>query len=778
MRHGHAFEGADTPRATHLTENPASGNGHRLESHVFAPVSVIAPTRNEAANIAPLVARLERVLPDGSEIVFVDDSDDDTPAVIESMASRSRCPIRLIHRPPGQRAGGLGGAVVAGLRTARSAWDCVMDADLQHPPELIPRLLAQARLTQADLVIASRYCGEGKAEGLDGIRTAISRASTTAARLAFPRRLRRVSDPMSGFFLLRKDLIDLDALQPRGFKILLEILVRNRHLKVSEVGFEFGKRHAGESKASLREGLRYLAHLGTLRLGSDALRFAAFAAIGLSGLVVNTLVLLAGTELVGFHYLLSVVFATWASTLWNFSLTDAWVFGDRREANRWGERLAMFAFVNTLALLVRGPMIYVLTSLLGIYYVFSNIVSLVALSLVRYGMSDAWIWKATHRPRARGPYCYDIHGIVTVWSETWLPELERFLTSEPIDRPTIRVRIGGLRSPGPLGHPGTVSATPNGQRFFYDDGLGPLGFWIDVTIGETVEVIASPFLRRSPHVLYTNVVEPILRWTFVRKGYALVHGACIAFGDQAYLVTARTDTGKTTTILRVLDRQRRATDTGAFLSDDLTLLSPDGQALSYPKPMTISRHTVAAVNTPMLSRRQRLGLWVQSRLHSREGRRFALLLAQTRLPVATVNAMVQWIVPPPKYHIQQLVPRSKWAREAKLAGVFVIERGGEGEIPLDDRAALETLLSNSDDAYGFPPYPTIRHYLHGLDEQDLRPVEQQIVAQALSGVPARLLRSSTMDWWQRIPALVNLHDLRPAVEQPASPVVATGASVT
>ena len=110
--------------------------------------------------------------------------------------------------------------------------------------------------------------------------------------------------------------------------------------------------------------------------------------------------------------------------------------------------------------------------------------------------------------------------------------------------------------------------------------------------------------------------------------------------------------------------------------------------------------------------------------------------------------------------------------------MFVIERGGEGEISLDDRAALETLLSNSDDAYGFPPYPAIRHYLHGLDEQDLRPVEQQIVTQALSGVPARLLRSSTMDWWQRIPTLVNLRDARLALEQPASPVVATGASAT
>src|SRR3712207_5897214 len=123
-------------------------------------------------------------------------------------------------------------------------------------------------------------------------------------------------------------------------------------------------------------------------------------------------------------------------------------------------------------------------------------------------------------------------------------------------------------------------------------------------MGETVDVVASPLLRWSPHVLYTNVIEPILRWTFVDKGYALVHAACIAFGDAAYLVTARTDTGKTTTMLRMLDAQPKATGNGAFVSDDMTLLTADRQVLTYPKPLTISRHTVAAVNTPLLTRRE------------------------------------------------------------------------------------------------------------------------------------------------------------------------------
>ena len=184
-----------------------------------------------------------------------------------------------------------------------------------------------------------------------------------------------------------------------------------------------------------------------------------------------------------------------------------------------------------------------------------------------------------------------------------------------------------------------------------------------IDLGDRIEATASRLLRRSPHVLYTNVVEPILRWTFAERGYALVHAACLASGEDAFLVTARTDTGKTTTSLRMLDSHPYS-----FLSDDLTLVSPDGRVLTYPKPLTISRHTLKAVKTPLLSRRERIGLVVQSRLHSRSGRRFALILARTHLPAATINAVVQMIVPPPKYHVERLVPGVEVAPEARLDG--------------------------------------------------------------------------------------------------------------
>lgn len=225
-------------------------------------------------------------------------------------------------------------------------------------------------------------------------------------------------------------------------------------------------------------------------------------------------------------------------------------------------------------------------------------------------------------------YAYDIHGIISVVSDASLPELESFRVPKMIDQPTIRVRIGkpvASNGHSPNGH-GSNGHSPNGtEKIRFAEWTGWRGFSIEITRGNPIEVAASSLLAKSPHVLYTNVVEPILRWTFVERGYALVHGACLACGDDAYLVTARTDTGKTTTILRTLDSQPNFD----FLSDDLTIISPDGRVLPYPKPLTISRHTLVAVKTPLLTRKERTGLFFQSRLHSRSGRRFGLLLTKS-----------------------------------------------------------------------------------------------------------------------------------------------------
>jgi hypothetical protein len=405
--------------------------------------------------------------------------------------------------------------------------------------------------------------------------------------------------------------------------------------------------------------------------------------------------------------------------------------------------MALFFLMNNAALALRGPLLIVLTSGLGIHYALSNLLSLVSLTLVRFAVADGWIWAKEQPPKSRagGPYSYDIHGIVGVMSDVRLPELERFRAGGLAGHPDIRVRLGRISSNGDR---------PAAPAIRYREGPGGLGFGVLIDLGGPIEATASPLVGRSPHVLYTNVVEPILRWTFVDRGYALVHAACLAEGERAFFVTARTDTGKTTTSLRLLDSEPYS-----FLSDDLTLVAPDGRVLAYPKPLTISRHTLRAVKTPLLTRRERAGLVVQSRLHSRSGRRLALILARTHLPAATINALVQLLVPPPKYHVERLVPGVAVAREGRLAGMVVIQRGGIGEVVLSEDEALETLMSNCEDAYGFPPYSAIEDSLRRRNGSDLKQVERAIVASALSGLPSTLLRSETMDWSQRLPRVVS-----------------------
>jgi hypothetical protein len=136
-------------------------------------------------------------------------------------------------------------------------------------------------------------------------------------------------------------------------------------------------------------------------------------------------------------------------------------------------------------------------------------------------------------------------------------------------------------------------------------------------------------------------------------------------------------------------------------------------------------------------------------------RRFAFFLTRTGLPVATVNTVVQLLVPPPKYAVQRLVPGVEVAEHAKLGGLLVIQRSANGFEWLEEDDALEILLDNCEDAYGFPPYHLIEDFLLGSSADDLRSVERQILAGAFEGVAAALLSSTRLDWATRIPSLID-----------------------
>ena len=751
-------------------------------------LTVIVPTRNEAGNVAALLRRLDLSLRDRSaEVLVVDDSDDDTPAHVLRAGERSQVPVRLLHRTGAERSGGLGGAVVDGMCASAGSWVVVMDGDLQHPPELVPRLLDAALLASADLVVASRRVAGGEVTGLAGRgRRAVSAAATWVTKALFPRALKGCSDPMSGFFAVRRDAVDLRALRPRGFKILLELAVRSGPLRTTEVPLVFGARGSGASKAGIAEGRRFLRHLVALRLAPPAAQLLGFAAVGLSGLVVNTALLWWLATGWGAHYVAAAVVATQGSSLWNAALTE-WLVFRRTAVGTPRRRVLRSVLLNNAVLVARLPLLVLLVSVLGIGAVLANAATLLAAFLLRFHVTDRHIYApegATVRattPRPTGPVAphlpaapelrtaraeqlcprrqtsrylphrYDVAGVLTLGSEVPLPELEWFRAASVGRDLDIEVRVGMVGgAPRRRTRLTTSSTTP---AVAYEEHLGRRGANFEVDMGDRIRVTAGPLLARSPHVLYTNVVEALLRFVMVSRGRMLLHSACLDLHGSGLLLSARTDTGKTGTVLRLI-REHGAT----FLSDDMTVLAPDGTARCFPKPLTISQHTLRAVQAEDLNRAEWRRLRVQSWVHSREGRSIGTRLAEHNLPIMSVNALTQIAVPPPKYAVQRLVDCDV-AASTQVRDLFVIERGSPRLEQLGEQQTVDELIANTDDAYGFPPFrwfaPTV--VLGDDDYLTLRAKERELLTQALRGVTAHRLASDSFSWADEIPALLSAH---------------------
>lgn len=346
---------------------------------VGTPVTVIVPTFNERGNVAELVARIGAALAGReAEILFIDDSADDTAAEVARVAADAPLPVRVIHRPA--NTGGLSGAVVLGIREAAADVCIVMDGDLQHPPELLPALLDRYDRGDADVVAASRYIGGGDSRGLGTtVRFGLSRAATWLTKAMFPIRLSPSSDPMTGFFLIDRRRIDLPGLRPQGFKILLEVLARS-DLRIAEVPMEFGERRNGTSKASLRQGGTFIAHLARLRFGKMSL----FAMIGVIGAVAN-LGIMALLTSAGVGYVWAAIIGAEVTIIGNFILQERFVFNDMRQgAAGLGIRFATsFAFNNVEAAL-RIPILAFMVETWHFSSIFAAALSLVVAFVARF----------------------------------------------------------------------------------------------------------------------------------------------------------------------------------------------------------------------------------------------------------------------------------------------------------------------------------------------------------------------------------------------------------
>ncbi len=342
-----------------------------------AELTVVLPTYNEKANVPLIVEKLDAALAGIAwEAVFVDDNSPDGTADVAKEIARRDPRIRCIRRV-GRR--GLSGACVEGMLASSAPFVAVMDADLQHDESLLPRMLNLLRTDEADLVVASRFVEGGTVgEGLSATRAWGSGVANSLARVLLGVEL---SDPMSGFFAIRRDKVDAVApkLSSQGFKIMLDIAASAKGaLRVKELPFVFRERLHGESKLDTLVTLEYLGLLVS-KLTRDivSVRFLMFGLVGASGVVVHLASLRAA--LVALPFSQAQLFATVVAMTWNFFLNNHLTYRDRR--------LKGFAAVK---------------GLLSFYLVCSvGVVANVGVADWIYGMDTSW-WLAGTAGAAMG----------------------------------------------------------------------------------------------------------------------------------------------------------------------------------------------------------------------------------------------------------------------------------------------------------------------------------------------------------------------------------------
>jgi dolichol-phosphate mannosyltransferase len=292
-------------------------------------VSVVVPTYNERDNIPLLVERLSRTLAGIEwEVIFVDDNSPDGSAAVARTLGDNDARVRCLRRV-GRR--GLAGACLEGMLASQGRLIAVIDADLQHDENLLAEMVTRLRKDDVDIVVASRYIGAGSAAGLaDGWRARLSRFGNALAQRILKVNL---SDPMSGFFMVRRAVLERAApsLSTQGFKILLDLLTSSAPLRIVELPYTFRERQHGESKLDARVAFDFLGLLLVKRI-SNALpiRFVLFCLVGLTGVAAHMAVLLSAHRLIALGFLPAQALATVGATAWNFVLNNALTYHDQR----------------------------------------------------------------------------------------------------------------------------------------------------------------------------------------------------------------------------------------------------------------------------------------------------------------------------------------------------------------------------------------------------------------------------------------------------------------
>jgi dolichol-phosphate mannosyltransferase len=353
-------------------------------------LSIIVPTYNERDNLTLLIEKIHSTLIGYDyELLIVDDNSHDGTAALASSMSM-KYPIHVIVR---QKERGLASAVVFGFSQTDSDTLAVMDADLQHPPQVLEEMLKALR-PDVDLVIGSRYVKGGSCEGWGLGRRVISKGAIFLAHLLLPR-TRQVSDPMSGFFLIRRPVISGAHLKPTGYKILLEILMMGHYRSAVEVPYCFRVRERGESKLSIRQQTDYLKHLLSLMIRTgEIVRFVKFCLVGASGVLVNEGLLWILTRFAGLLLAPASVISIEASIISNFTLNNFFTFSDRRltGAPNFLLRLGKFNAVSLIGLGINIGVLLLLTNVFHLHYLLANLIGIAIAMLWNYLVNLGYTW--------------------------------------------------------------------------------------------------------------------------------------------------------------------------------------------------------------------------------------------------------------------------------------------------------------------------------------------------------------------------------------------------
>jgi dolichol-phosphate mannosyltransferase len=414
------------------------GHTEALASDVKLPsLSIIIPTYNESENILKLIGAIKSNLPSNiiTEIIVVDDnSPDGTGKIVEnyihnnigtdsalqqqqfhSKVDNQKCLVRIIHRKDKT---GLIPAILEGIESSIGESILIMDADFSHPPETIPLLVEELRRDPNCIVIGSRYISRGSIIGWPYKRRVISKGAAKIARHGL--KVRNVSDPMSGFFAFPRHVIKNIKFDTKGFKILLEILVKSRDIRVKEVPYTFRDRKSGQSKMNFNVILDYAGAVWQLyRYGQKSKRriqkmhekrksvlfiskASRFYTVGASGLLINYLVsfLLADNvansvkSLSNTWYLQATLVGIIISTTSNFFLNKIWTFEDRDlSVGKTLKQYCSFAGISAVGATIQLLLLYLLVVDYGLQYRVSLIIAIAIASISNFLLNKKWTFQ-------------------------------------------------------------------------------------------------------------------------------------------------------------------------------------------------------------------------------------------------------------------------------------------------------------------------------------------------------------------------------------------------